>query len=132
MIALEPLLLVLSATTIGLLLHAWHARRRLAALDAAQRELVRRLTTVEGDLGAILSCSRTIGQRIGDAERTDRTLQKQIDKLRFHGEDNQVVVEHAMKLLASGQDLADVTRICGLSAGEVEILQNLSRFRPAA
>ncbi len=132
MIEFSPAILVLAAVCLGLVADTVRTRRRLAAHSAAHAGLARRLATLEGDIGALLSCSRRIGERIGDAERTDRTLQKQIDKLRFHGEDSQVAVEHAMKLLATGLEMKEVTRVCELTEGEVEILQNLSRFRSAA
>ncbi len=37
-----------------------------------------------------------------------------------------------MKLLSSGHDLTEMTEGCGPSEGEVEILTDLSRFKPAA
>jgi hypothetical protein len=116
----------------GLLLYALVARRRLASMRERLQEQADITANLEGSLGALLSCSRQIGDRISDVERRDRTLQKQLDHLAFNRDEGQVAVEHAMKLLASGQDIGPVTKICELSSGEVEILQNLSRFRPAA
>lgn len=105
--------------------------RRLNAVLAVQAEQIARL---DRDLGALLSCSRRIGDRIGDAERSRETLQKQIDRLRHHqpGDEREVALEHAMKLLNAGLALDEVVRTCELSEGEAEILQSLARFRAAA
>ena len=102
----------------------------LSALEAQSH----RIDTLERDLGAVLSCSRQIGSRISDQDRSRETLQKQIDRLRLqaHGEDAGASVEHAMKLLNAGHALDEVVEVCELSAGEAEILQSLERFRTAA
>jgi hypothetical protein len=116
----------------GLVVVRLRARaRRLDAVLARQAEQIARL---DRDLGALLSCSRRIGDRIGDAERSRDTLQKQLDRLRHHqpGDDREVALEHAMKLLNGGLAIEEVVRTCELSEGEAEILQSLARFRAAA
>ena len=105
-------------------------RTVLSALEAQSH----RIDTLERDLGAVLSCSRQIGSRISDQDRSRETLQKQVDRLRLqaHGEDGGASVEHAMKLLNAGHALEEVVEVCELSAGEADILQSLERFRSAA
>ncbi len=132
MTELDPTLIFVVCACLGLFLSGVRARRRAHRLNLRVLEQARRIELLESDLSALLSCSRNIGDRIGDVERTDRTLQKQLDQLSYNRDDGQVAIEHAMKLLASGQDMKEVTRICELSEGEVEILQNLSRYRSAA
>lgn len=126
---IAPTLLTVACACLALVLCAVSIRRRISACNHLIQEQARRITLLENDLGALLSCSRHIGDRIGHAERVDRTLQKQLDKLAFNRDDGRVAVEHAMKLLASGQAMQEVTRVCELSEGEVEILQNLSSYR---
>ena len=89
------------------------------------------LATLERDLAALLSCSRGMAERLTRSEGNLRRLQTQLDKLHTSDE-NQLAVSHAMKLLNSGVDLKNVTDLCELSEGEVEILQNLARHRQAA
>lgn len=127
-------LLVLSASAAGSAVLAGLYFRQRGTVSVLREELAQQhkhLLGLERDLGALLSCSRRIGDRIGDGERSWRTLQKQIDRLQV-SDDNQLSVEHAMKLLNSGLPLREITEICDLTAGEVEILQNLSRHRQAA
>ncbi len=72
-----------------------------------------------------------MAERLTQAETQQRRLQTQLDKLTSN-DDNQLAVQHAMKLLNSGVDLKNVTSLCELSEGEVEILQNLARHQRAA
>ncbi|MGR8918598.1 MAG: DUF2802 domain-containing protein [Gammaproteobacteria bacterium] len=124
---------ILTLVTVAtLVLAALRQRGRLRRLEAALADRSERIARLEADLAALLSCSRRIGDRIVDVERSDRTLQKQIDRLACERDEGSVAVEHAAKLLAAGRDLAEITELCDLTAGEVEVLQNLSRFRPAA
>lgn len=106
-------------------------RRAAAALEQRLADHAHRIEVLERDLGALLSCSRRVGDRLGQGERTQRQLQKQLDKLHFD-DDDRVAAEHAMKLLDTGLPLEEVTRLCDLTRGEVEILQNLARHRRAA
>ncbi len=108
--------------------------RRHRALAEALTVQGQRIDGLERDLGAILTCSRRIGDRLADSERARAALQKQLDRLRHHaqGGDEHLAVEHAMKLLAGGLPLEEVVRVCELSEGEAEILQSLARFRAAA
>ena len=89
------------------------------------------LAAVQRDLTALLTCARRLGERVGQGERTQRALQKQLDQV-LASDDQHVAVQHAIKLLTSGLDLKNVTSICELSEGEVEILQNLARHQHAA
>jgi len=108
--------------------------RRSRALGATLAAQAARVDGLERDLGAILTCSRRIGERLADSERARAALQKQLDRLRHHaqGGDEHLAVEHAMKLLSGGLPLEEVVRVCELSEGEAEILQSLARFRAAA
>lgn len=89
------------------------------------------LVALERDLAALLSCSRGMAERLTRSEANLRRVQTQLDKLHT-ADENQLAVSHAMKLLNSGVDLKNVTDLCELSEGEVEILQNLARHRQAA
>ena len=87
--------------------------------------------SLDNDLAALLKCSRRIGDRLSATERAQRTMQKQIDNVQL-GDESGLAIRHATKLLANGSDLKEVTNICELTQGEVEILQNLSRHSKAA
>ncbi|MEQ8233869.1 MAG: DUF2802 domain-containing protein [Gammaproteobacteria bacterium] len=131
LLALAATLLVTSGAGAIAMARLARRQRALAATVTAQAA---RIDGLERDLGAILSCSRRIGERLGDSERARAGLQKQLDRLRHHAEggDEHLAVEHAMKLLEGGLPLEEVVRVCELSEGEAEILQSLARFRAAA
>lgn len=118
--------------TISLMSVAVIFRRRMHQLRAAHEQILERHHQLDQTVTALLSCSRRIGDRIGSRERAERTLQKQIDRIQISRDDGQLAVEHAMKLLERGTEMAEVARICDLSDGEIEILQNLARFRNVA
>ncbi len=127
-------LLIIMLCAVGCAVSACYYQRQRGTVSRLRDELNqlhKHLLGLERDLGALVSCSRHIGDRIGDGERSRRTLQKQLDRLQF-SDDNQLAVEHAMKLLNSGLPLKEITDICDLTAGEIDILQNLSRHRQAA
>lgn len=135
---LEPVTLLgiaaVLACTVGCVVLTGLYLRQRATIVQLRGEIAdqhKHLLGLERDLAALLSCSRRIGDRIGDGERSWRTLQKQLDRLQHSGDD-QLAVEHAMKLLNNGLAMKEITEICDLTAGEVEILQNLSRHRQAA
>jgi hypothetical protein len=130
-IALAAALLI---AVVGAVLAGRALMRRSRELSAALAAQAERIAGLERDLGAILSCSRRIGDRLADSERARAVLQKQLDRLRYHaqGGDEHLAVEHAMKLLSGGLPLEEVVRVCELSEGEAEILQSLARFRAAA
>lgn len=109
----------------------WRRRRAQRAMQYAVTSQAERAATLERDLAALLTCSRGMAERLAQAESQQRRLQTQLDKLTSN-DDNQLAVQHAMKLLNSGVDLKNVTTLCELSEGEVEILQNLARHQRAA
>jgi Protein of unknown function (DUF2802) len=111
----------------------WQRRQRrvVRGLQTALASQGERLLALERDLVALLSCSRGIAERLTKSETQQRRVQSELDKL-HSADDNQMAVTHAMKLLNSGVDLQNVSDLCELSEGEVEILQNLARHRQAA
>lgn len=102
----------------------------LADLRKAYATQGEQLAAVQRDLTALLTCARRLGDRVGQHERTQRVLRKQLDQV-MASDEAQVAVQHAIKLLSSGVDMKNVTDICELSEGEVEILQNLARHQHA-
>ena len=114
----------------GVLFEMRH-RRALHGLKRSAGTQAERVATLERDLVALLSCSRGMAERLAKSEDQQRRLQTQLDKL-HSADDKQLAVAHAVKLLNSGVDLKNVTDLCELSEGEVEILQNLARHRQAA
>lgn len=122
--------LALVTVLAGALCEGRH-RRALRAMQFSSTAQAERVATLERDLTALLTCSRGMAERLAQAETQQRRLQTQLDKLTSN-DDNQLAVQHAMKLLNSGVDLKNVTSLCELSEGEVEILQNLARHQRAA
>ncbi len=106
-------------------------RRALRGLSMTVTLQAERIVALERNLSALLTCSRGVAERLGTTEKQQRSLQTQVAKL-SNADDNQVAVQHAMKLLNSGLDLKNVTTLCELSEGEVEILQALARHQRAA
>ena len=102
--------------------------RRMRQFEAAMAEQRKLSQRVDQDLTALLQCSRRIGDRLGENERAQRTMQKQIDSAPV-GDENEVAIKHALELLENGWALSEVTEICDLTHGEVEILQNLTRHQ---
>ncbi len=126
-----PLAALAVVTVVAGGLCEWRHRRALRALQFTSAAQADRVATLERDLGALLTCSRGMAERLAKTESQQRRLQTQLDKLTSN-DDNQLAVQHAMKLLNSGVDLKNVTSLCELSEGEVEILQNLARHQRAA
>jgi hypothetical protein len=126
-----PLAALALVTVLGGVLCEWRHRRALRALRYTTAAQTDRVATLERDLAALLTCSRGMAERLAQTESQQRRLQTQLDKLNSN-DDNQLAVQHAMKLLNSGVDLKNVTSLCELSEGEVEILQNLARHQRAA
>ena len=126
-----PLAALAVVTVLGGVLFEWRHRRALRALQHTTTVQADHLTTLERDLAALLTCSRGMAERLTQTESQQRRLQTQLDKLSSN-DDNQIAVQQAMKLLNSGVDLKNVTALCELSEGEVEILQNLARHQRAA
>ena len=118
----------LNLILLALYLHHRRASARCTVELAAQS---RRIEALERDFAAILSCSRYIGDRLGEAERMLRVLRRTADSPRTRDE-GQLDVPQAMQLLANGLALEDVTRLCELSEGERELLSNMARHRRAA
>lgn len=106
-------------------------RRAIRGQTAHAARQAERIAGLERDIAALLSCSRGMAARLAKSEGQQRRMQTQLDKLHSNDE-QQLAVQHAMKLLNNGVDLKNVTELCELSEGEVEILQNLARHRQAA
>lgn len=126
-----PLAALAATLALGALLAEVRQRRALRGLQTTLAVQAERIGVLERDLGALLTCSRGMAERLGVAEKQQRNLHTQVAKL-ANADDNQVAVQHAMKLLNSGIDLKNVTAICELSEGEVEILEALARHQRAA
>lgn len=129
---LTPILLaVLGAATGVSLLALLRSRRRARTLAEDVLVQTEQLQATQSELAALIACSRRIGERLNESERLQRTLQKQLDRLQASGDD-QAAVQQAMKFLRNGLALEEVTRLCELSQGEVEILQRLVSHQDAA
>jgi Protein of unknown function (DUF2802) len=112
---------------VGYLLERRASARRAVELDLQSR----RIEMLERDFAAILACSRRVGDRLSEAEQTLRVQGRALDSRRTTDE-GQLDIPQAMKLLANGIALDDVTRLCELSEGERELLSNMARHRRAA
>ena len=130
MIDTLPEILVSTATLAVAVFAVWQMRqsRRMRQLEAAMAEQSKLSQRVDQDLTALLQCSRRIGDRLGENERAQRAMQKQIDSAPV-GDENEVAIKHALELLENGWALSEVTEICDLTHGEVEILQNVTRHQ---
>ena len=127
----EILIMVLAVIAAAMFGLQVRQSRRVRGLQSLLAELDERNESLDNDLAALLKCSRRIGDRLSTSERAQRTMQKQIDNVQL-GDESGLAIQHATKLLDNGCDLKEVTNICELTQGEVEILQNLSRHTKAA
>ena len=130
MIYTLPEILVFTVALAVAVLAVWQIRqsRLMRRLEAAMTEQRKNSQRLNQHLTALLECSRRIGERLGENERAQRAMQKQIDSAPA-GDENEVAIKHALKLLENGWALSEVTEICDLTQGEVEILQNLTRHQ---
>lgn len=109
----------------------------VARQGARLRRLRKELTThaaeisrLNAEFSALLECSRTMGRRLGESERTHRQMQKRIEQVQTDDTD-QVSIQHAMKLLDNGWQMTEVKEICDLTHGEIEILESLRQHKAA-
>ena len=127
----EILIIVLAVVAAAMFGLQYRQSRRIRSLQSLLARHDERNESLDNDLAALLECSRRIGDRLSAGERAQRTMQKQIDNVQL-GDESGLAIRHAAKLLDDGCDLKEVTDVCELTQGEVEILQNLSRHTKAA
>ncbi len=115
-------LLIVALTVLAAAMFALHHRQagliRVLESELAQHD--ERDERLDHDLAALLACSRRIGDRLNAGERARRAMQKQIDNVQV-ADESQLAIRHAAKLLDDGCELKEVTDVCELSQGEVEI-----------
>jgi hypothetical protein len=124
----EVLMVAVALAVIALAIWERRQSRRIRQLQTALVEQTKHNARLDQDLTALLECSHRIGERLAGAERTQRAMQKQLDTAPADSE-NEVAVKHALKLLENGWKLTEITEICDLTHGELEILQNLTRHQ---
>ena len=86
---------------------------------------------LECEVAALLSCSRTLGNKVKENLKQQRALIRQIDNIELN-EGGSDAVEHAAELLDKGIAMEEVAKICELSQGEVDLLSKFSGLRHAA
>lgn len=121
---------VLAVAVFVLTVVAVRQGAKLRALTRQVGDQAQELSRLNGDLGALLECSRTIGSRLGASERSQREMKKRIEQVQLD-DTNQVAIQHAMKLLDNGWEMTEVKEICDLTHGEIEILQSLRQHKAA-
>ena len=88
---------------------------------------------LEDDFAAVLSCSKTIGDRIRSQSVTQHSILKKldvIDKTRSVREQQSYVQVH--KLVEQGLCVDEIGEICNLPRGEVNLLTRFAAHRSAA
>lgn len=105
--------------------------RRLRALGrelAAERH---RGEQLERDLQALLGCSREVADRLRDQWQKQRSLHEQLRQLQ-NSVDQGSPIEQAELLMEKGLSLEQISSLCQLSQGEVDLLARWAKHRRAA
>ncbi|MBI4696156.1 MAG: DUF2802 domain-containing protein [Gammaproteobacteria bacterium] len=120
-----------SAVTLVVVLAALRAQsRRIAALTAAVDTERRQRDALEQQFQALLTCSRELGDRVREQSRRERTILAQIQHTEPSA-DTEAAIAQAGKLMAKGMPLDEISDLCDLTQGELELLARLQR-RPEA
>ena len=128
--ALLPQLVMAMSLSCVLLTVWWLYRRQQfeqQALMLSIEQMGLELGETRSHLRALINCSKNVGDRLHDSQCSQKRLRSELDRLR-NSHDNQRAVDHAMKMLREGVELTEIRKVCDLSTGEVNLLQNLSRF----
>lgn len=128
------MLLVAALIVLGLITATLVARlywRRLAEVTAALRLEQESRAQLERQVDALLACSREIGEQVREQTRRQRSIVEQLNRLDHHSGDD-AAIGQAGKLLEKGVSLNEISDLCDLSQGELELLARLSPTRQAA
>lgn len=128
------MLLVAALIVLGLITATLVARlywRRLAEVTAALRLEQESRAQLERQVDALLACSRAIGEQVREQTRRQRSIVEQLNQLDHHSGDD-AAIGQAGKLLEKGVSLNEISDLCDLSQGELELLARLSPTRQAA
>lgn len=128
------MLLVAALIVLGLITATLVARlywRRLAEVTAALRLEQESRAQLERQVDALLACSREIGEQVREQTRRQRSIVEQLNQLDHHSGDD-AAIGQAGKLLEKGVSLNEISDLCDLSQGELELLARLSPTRQAA
>ncbi|MEM7294247.1 MAG: hypothetical protein AAF420_12760 [Pseudomonadota bacterium] len=91
-------------------------------------ERSQQVQALQADLGSLLDCSTTIGERTSTLVKSHEQVLSELSKLQSQDQEH-VQIEHAIRMLDKGKSLADITEIAPLPEGVVAVLVNLQRHR---
>ena len=104
------------------------ARRDLRAMLGSEHK---ELTVLKNDFDALLSCSQNLAYKIKEQGKMQQSIMQQIRSMETQ-DDGNLATAHAAKLMDQGIGLDEISRICELTRGEVELLSRLAKYRKVA
>jgi hypothetical protein len=89
--------------------------------------------SLENDIGALLACSKTIGERVRSQGLRQNRLSEQLEVLDSHGGPEDVqLYDQVHRMIDQGMPVEQIANICNLRRGEVELLNHVAVHRAAA
>ena len=89
--------------------------------------------SLENDIGALLACSKTIGERVRSQGLRQNRLAEQLEVLDSHGGPEDVqLYDQVHRMIDQGMPVEQIANICNLRRGEVELLNHVAVHRAAA
>ncbi|MDA0824804.1 MAG: DUF2802 domain-containing protein [Proteobacteria bacterium] len=128
LVVIAPLLFVAIAGGMIFLLRAELLRlRTMIRCERADRQ------SLENDLGALLACSKTIGERVRSQDLRHNRLSEKFETLGSHREPEDVqMYDQVHRMIGQGMPVEQIANICNLRRGEVELLNHVAVHRTAA
>ena len=88
---------------------------------------------LESDVAALLACSKNIGERLVSQGACQDNLRNKLDVIDLNRDSNSASsYGQVRKMIDQGMNLDEITQICDLSRGEVELLNHVASMRTAA
>ncbi|NNL99236.1 MAG: DUF2802 domain-containing protein [Gammaproteobacteria bacterium] len=115
-------------TLTACLCFAWRAWRTTRAQLTGYRS---RLAELEQEFNALLTCSKGLGDRVHRQRQELAGLSRRQDEIELIDEQGAAVAQ-ALKLIDAGVPVEQITRVCELSAAEVQLVGNIARYKKKA
>jgi hypothetical protein len=110
---------------------AYHQAREAGHLRALLAQQEARLQKMESEIGALLSCSCGLGDRLFQLQKLMDSVAVRQDQIRLE-EPGFFRFHEAAKLMDHGVEIEEIAKSCGLSQGEAELLAHFRKVKQAA